>query len=771
MATPNNQGGEISADQLGTRPNTVSGRTAIGMQDRAIEKMISGIDKLSSAYEKLKNSANGAAKAMGGAVSNVGSGAGVTSGAGNTSVRASMASSMAGMKSTMGGASKSSFLNKMGGGGGGGSLGQDAVGLVKAVQQPISDALSAVNARVERGAEYSLQADRMTVQLQQMYGMSNRQVRNQLRQPLTNHYLLGGGTAINDLLGMQASTGLSAAKNASTVEAFRAVSGFSYGSGDITKMLSTMGSPDVANKMFMMGGTGMYGMGGKQRSGMQSIQDIVRRTGLTNPEALKGALQQGSNTRQRLNAMGVPQDMQDMVIQYAMQNNSFQKKSGNKNIMYDPSVESDRKSMGIEETYAVQHEKTTGERLKREENFYSRQTDNYARFEKNLRLSTQMLGKFENALSGVVGAVISAKGHPITNAATYGVNYANSVGQQMLQTTVDAAAMAADMGVPGGDPVDSVRSNATPMSGKSIAESGNSNIKLSDENERKLATLNPKLAVPLRKMLEARPELHIGDAVRSKAQQEQGFRSRYRPSNKPISEKNVTDRVWNGVVWEMTPEALAKKLPAMAPPGQSMHERGLASDVHGNDAWVRDNASKFGLSTGWTGTGGSDDEPFHIQPAGMPVFGNNKGGSSNGSSSSTSSTSSVSKASFKLSAKSSGSVGSASIGNPASSIRSYIEKGGIKSEGSIIAGTDKISSLSAGASSVAKGGDPVDYRPSAPSSQNTHMGGSQGIGSITISPNIYLNGTQDMTTDLRRIAREVGALLEQEVKLNMMRTS
>jgi hypothetical protein len=60
--------------------------------------------------------------------------------------------------------------------------------------------------------------------------------------------------------------------------------------------------------------------------------------------------------------------------------------------------------------------------------------------------------------------------------------------------------------------------------------------------------------------------------------------------------------------------------------------------------------------------------------------------------------------------------------------------------------------------------DPVDRG-------NYSMGGSQGAGSIVISPNIYLNGGQDMTSDLRRIAKEVGALLEQEVKLKMMRTS
>jgi hypothetical protein len=772
---------ENPIDHAGVMKSSVGGRTTLGLDDRAVDKLISGINKITGAYDKLKNAASGAAKAMGGALGGVG----VSGGAGGGSVSSSMASSLGSipgrMGATMSSSSRSPMLNKMGGGSGvpgtkGDSLGQDVMGLVNAVQKPISDFASALNSRVESGAQYSLQADRMSVQLQQMYGMSNKQVRGQMRMPLTSHYLLGGGTAINDLLGMQASTGLSAAKNASTVESLRAVSGFSYGSGDITKMLTTMGSPDVANKMFMMGGTGMYGMGGKQRSGMQSIQDIVRRTGLTNPEALKGALQQGSNTRQRLNAMGVPQDMQDMVIQYAMQNNSFQKKSGNKNVMYDPSVEADRETMGIEGTYAVQHEKTTGERLKREERFYDKQTGALSQFEKNLRLSTQMLGAFENALSGAVSAYIGTKGHPVTNVAKYGVNYVQNVGQQAAITAINAATEFAP--IPGGDAVDSA--GKTIPSPPTSAAAQDTNVKLSKENERKLATLQPKLAIPLRKMLEEKPELVIGDAVRSEEQQERSFRQRYVKTDSPLSEKGESDRIWNGVLWKIKPGEVP-----MAPPGQSYHQVGLAADVAGDPEWVRANSARFGLDNGGTRKGAQSDEPFHVQPAGTmgTMLSGASGTSSAGSTSKGSaSVASVGKSSLKGStSKISGSSNLSSVGGAAASIISYIEKGGLKSEGSIITGTDKISSLSAGAMATVKGGDPVDYHPSLsqgmtpqqPSpAQTNYTGGQQSdSNTITISPNIYLNGSQDMTTDLRRIAREVGALLEQEVKLKMMRTS
>ena len=125
------------------------------------------------------------------------------------------------------------------------------------------------------------------------------------------------------------------------------------------------------------------------------------------------------------------------------------------------------------------------------------------------------------------------------------------------------------------------------------------------------------------------------------------------------------------------------------------------------------------------------------------------------------------------------------VGGAAASVRAYIEKGGLKSEGSIVGNTDKVSSLSLGASAVVRGkrssgGDAIDYQPSlsqgmspqqsAPA-QGYSQSGQEAGSTITISPNIYLNGSQDMSTDLRRIAREVGSLLEQEVKLKMMRTS
>jgi hypothetical protein len=70
---------------------------------------------------------------------------------------------------------------------------------------------------------------------------------------------------------------------------------------------------------------------------------------------------------------------------------------------------------------------------------------------------------------------------------------------------------------------------------------------------------------------------------------------------------------------------------------------------------------------------------------------------------------------------------------------------------SIIKGIDK---------PVSVGGDPIE-----------RSGGGGGGGSITVAPNIYITGSQDFQGDLRRMAREVGSLLEKEVRLTMMRSS
>lgn len=757
---PENQGGEVRVDPLGSsRSGSRGGTAGLNVDRAALRELSTGIRDLGSELKSAANSAIQLVNNLGklGGKPGVGGKLGLISGSGSR-ISVPQAGTVASGGGTGGGGGGGISVPTAGGGGGGGGPVSGILGglqgVSRAVTQPLSDLNAYTNQRIGQGAEYSLQADRMSVQLQQMYGMSNAAVRNQLRMPLTSHYLLGGGEAVNQLLGMQATTGLTAGKQASTVEAFRTISGFSYGAGDVTRMLSTMATPETANRMFMMGGTGMYGIGGKERTGMQTIQDIVRRTGLTNPDALKGALQQGSNTRQRLNAMGVPQDMQDMVIQYAMQNAQYQKRTGG-SAMYDPSMEENRRTMGIEGSYAVQHEKTTGERLKREERFYGRQADNFADFERNLRSTTKILAAFEDKLSAIVGAKISYGNQPFVKAANYGIQYGMNVTSSVMNTAAQVADLAAQAyGVPGGDPIDGVGGkNPSPIT--TVKTGGETGKKLPKATESKLASLDPKLAVPLRRMLEERPDIGIGDTVRSTEQQESGFLARYRRTDR--KEKiNDTDRIWNGVVWEMKPEALKQNLPAMAPPGQSYHELGLAADlaIQGNAEktnWVKENAGRFGLDTGATGKGGSGDEPFHIQPKGTGL--GNYGKTSKVSSTSVSSGSvrKVSATSYATMSKQGGTAVATST--PTAQVDYQAPYRGNTSLIYSTASTGKPGS----------GGDPIDKGSSAQMMSSSP--------SITISPNIYIQGGQSITGDMNRVAQEVGRLLEHEVKLVMMRGS
>lgn len=738
MPTTENEGGEERIDSSSRRFGGSASRGGGGLTSD-----VSMVESLKTAFKGLKEEINGAGEALKSFGTSSASAFGGRLSAMGTKMSSRISMPVAGADSVIptaagsgGGASKISMPTAGGlsGGGGGGSLGSSVTGLVGAIIKPGQEIMQATSSRIGRGAEYSLQADRMSVQLQQMYGMSNAQVRNQLRMPLTQHYLLGGGNAINELLGMQAATGLNASRQAGTVEALRTVSGFSYGAGDITKMLTTMASPDVANRMFMMGGGGIYGIGGRQRSGMSAIQDIVKRTGLTNPEALKGALQQGSNTRQRLTAMGVPADMQDMVIQYAMQNTQYQRKTGT-SAMYDPSQEQDRKALGIEDNYAVQHEKTTGERLKREERFYGRQTDNFARFEKNLRLTTQALASFEDALSSFIGMGINIKGHPLTNTAQFGMKHMTNIGKYALETAINLG----EMGLIGGDAGD--------------GRSGDAGDGISAADEKKLATLDPKLAVPLRNMLAANNNLHIGDAKRDSAQQERSFKDRYRPTNRPLSSKGENDRIWNGVLWEMKP---GNSYP-MAAPGNSYHEIGLAADVQGDPEWIRSNSARFGLDNGGTTKGRRSDEPFHVQPAGT-LSKDRVSLQSTAITKNKTSSGKVSIASAKVTplrtTATAATTSTGYVAKDAGAMAVQAERAGLSAQvSSIIGSIDKPSTLM---------GDAGDGRTTA-----TTGGGY----SITVSPNIYMNGTQDQTGDLRRIAKEVAAHLEREVRLTMMRVS
>ena len=91
------------------------------------------------------------------------------------------------------------------------------------------------------------------------------------------------------------------------------------------------------------------------------------------------------------------------------------------------------------------------------------------------------------------------------------------------------------------------------------------------------------------------------EGYRSPEAQERMFRERYVPDDNG----SVT---WNGQRWRHVSGATA------APPGRSMHELGLATDLSGDTRWVVKHCGSFGLKC----FADVNDEPWHVQPVELP---------------------------------------------------------------------------------------------------------------------------------------------------------
>ncbi len=244
--------------------------------------------------------------------------ASTTTAAATSNATATTARLVSGTGGGSGGGLGGGLGNLAGGGGGGGGLSGAAMasgnpyamaasmvaGKITQQMDKVQEQMRKLDARIDRGYGPSLEADRQSVMFQQMYGISQQQNYNQFRKPINNYRLGPGG--INQMLNLQAGTGLNAQIMAPGVEAIRTMTGFGLSTGDVSNMLSTLASPEVNNRLTMTLGTGLYGPGGKQRSPVEVIQAIVRGAGLTNENVVRGALQPGSMTRARLTAMGVP---------------------------------------------------------------------------------------------------------------------------------------------------------------------------------------------------------------------------------------------------------------------------------------------------------------------------------------------------------------------------------------------------------------------------------------------------------------------------------
>lgn len=480
------------------------------------------------------------------------------------------------------------------GGGGGGAGGRAAQGM-----QYLAMTIDAMNQRMDNNYDRSLSVDKLGVYYQQQQGISQMQYVG-MRQPMMGERLGYGG--ISTMLAMQAQTGLSAQGNAAGFAGMRALSGYSIGTDQLAQQAATLAGPAANNRLTMMLGTGMYGLGGQQRSMDKVMQQIVQRTGLTNEGRLAGARQAGSNTRAMLMASGVPEDMIDQILDYANANVQYQKKTG-KTTMYDPSKKSDRQIMGIEKNFATQAEETARVKEGRDENYYRRQADNLAQFEKNTQAVTKALGQLEETLSGIIGANISSRGSILRKAG----GAALIAGGALLAPTSMGASLGLSMlgATLMGDPPESgVKQGGgakVPMGYSSPAK----RVSLGElSNSTSFRTLNSTFKDRLLRMFADNPNVGLGVGTRSEADQRALFFSRY----KKVTDGSAGDVEYNGEQYKHISGAPA------APPGRSMHEIGLAADLVGDLDWVQENAAKYGLKTFGKNLG----EPWHIQPAELP---------------------------------------------------------------------------------------------------------------------------------------------------------
>lgn len=499
-----------------------------------------------------------------------------------------------------------------GGGGGAGGKGPGVMARgANYAMQALNLGIQALDSRIENNYMRSLSVDKLAVYYQQQKGISQMDYVTQMRDPMRGSRLGYGG--INDLLALQASTGLNAQINAAGIAGLRAVSGYSYSTQQMAQMAGTMSSAGVNNRMTMMLGTGMYAMGGQQRSMDLVIKQIVQRTGLTNEKRLAGARQLGSNTRAMLEASGVPPDMVDMVLDYANANVQYQKKTGSKE-MYDPTSTKQRSIMGIEGNFATQAEETARTREARDEQFYKRQADNYAQMEKNLQSVIEALGRFEDKLSGIAGTGVSTKGSIARKFLGGALMVGGGVLAAGLTPFTGGASIMAGSAIAGvgatmmsGDPVP--RGNTGNPSPHIRVPHGYSTpakrVSLGQlQNSPGFAGLHSTFKDRLLRMFAANPNVGLGTGTRSESEQDRLFRSRYRPA----TGNETADLTWDGKGWKHVTGAPA------APPGRSMHEIGLAADLVGDLDWVVKHAHEFGLKT----FDKNLNEPWHVQPAELP---------------------------------------------------------------------------------------------------------------------------------------------------------
>lgn len=500
-------------------------------------------------------------------------------------------------------------------------FGANAAGVATAA---LSAGISAIDSRIASGRDYALAADKLSVLLQQITGGSQRDIMA-MRAPLTNYRLGAGG--INQLLALQASTGINAQQQASSVEFMRTLSGFTMGAGGATNIIQSLAAPETVNRMFMMTGTSLVGPGGQVRDTKSLIQELAQKAGLTDPRLAKSAIAPGSVTRANLAQMGVVGDLQEQVIQYAQANVQFQKRGGRG--MYDPSNEEDRRRMGIEENFATQEAETDRVRGARSEQFYRDQAESYASLEEQTQTLTEAFAKLENRLKGIISARTENRlGMKLIGGAMMlgGAALAPFTAGGGLALAAAGGALFGGSGGMQGDgmePTKSDYSTSKPPTGDATISRPIGGLG-GQAAQTSWGGLKPVMRERVRKLADAAArdgiQLRASDGWRSSKNQEREFLNRYdvttdpSPYSDPLDKSIKTPIRWGGVMW--------KKVTAsydMAPPGSSMHEIGLAVDLDLRNpktkSWVKRNLHLYGLRDFEAVNG----EPHHIQPSDIPA--------------------------------------------------------------------------------------------------------------------------------------------------------
>jgi hypothetical protein len=402
--------------------------------------------------------------------------------------------------------------------------------------------------RLEEEAPYTLTADRTGLLMRQMHGGTQLDYQSRWRQPLTKGLI--GSQGIETMMRLQTTMGINPTSMLQGVEGMRVASGFGYSTEDATKMISAMAQPGSSNLMTLMLGQGLYGPGGKARDPMDVIRNTVQRMGLTEKGMVEGALQPGSMTRANLSRAGLPEDMQNMVIQYAQENLNYKSRGGSG--MYDPSSKRHRELMGVEDSYAMEEQRTRMSEVQRSEKFYRRQVDNFAQLEKNTQGLIEKFTQLDEVLSRLIGTKADLQNR-------WWLRLASKV-----------------PGVPS----------------------------LGDSEHLRDAGMNSGFAASLQQMKNAATEagvpLTLSSGTRDDANQERLFRERHH-------QDDSGSIAWNGQSWTLN----AGAAPA-APPGRSLHGLGYAADLGPPESydWIVANASRFGLRHG-----ASFGEKWHVAPA------------------------------------------------------------------------------------------------------------------------------------------------------------